>query len=229
VIVKLPCEATPQLESPESNHSPMIVEQSAHVLGSIVGFPVVRIPHIWYSLLAFWAFEDATGQFPLMYIRFARKSWQQSRLPCQCRKLDDQFFAALDKCTGSSCTVNWASLSGHSSLRDACSALKGALATYKLSISCDDSLEEFFLSATKLTLTSLPFCLVSTWTNKSCGPKLIEDVIEFAFNSTGCTETATYTGYSDYSTPKPLKKPVKKPIKKPIRKPVKVRRALAMD
>jgi hypothetical protein len=127
-------------------------------------------------------------------------------------KLSDQFLATLAKCTGSSCSVNWAALSAYSSYRNACSALKGALATYKLAVSCSDG--------SSAILTNIPACLVSSRINKSCGPKLAEDPIEAIFDLGGCTETATNTGYTDYSAPKPVKRPVKKPIK--------IRRALAM-
>jgi hypothetical protein len=56
--------------------------------------------------------------------------------------------------------------------------------------------------------------LVSKKVNKNCGPKMLQDDVEFAFDIEGCSENAVNTGYTDYNGPKPVKKPVKKPIKK---------------
>jgi hypothetical protein len=86
---------------------------------------------------------------------------------------------------------------------------KGAFAT-----SCD------FVT---IVLSSVPVCLVSKKVNKNCGPKMLEDDVEFAFDIEGCYENAVNTGYTDYYGPTPVKKPVKKPIKKTVR------RALALE
>jgi hypothetical protein len=127
-------------------------------------------------------------------------------------KLDDQAFAAAGKCTAfTPCTIDYKTLSAYSSYSGACSAAKGALATYKGSLSC---------SGRSLVLNSVPLCLVSTKTNKSCGPKMLEDFLEMVVDEDGCTETVTNTGYTDFSGSKPVKKPVKSPVR---------RRVLAME
>jgi hypothetical protein len=118
-------------------------------------------------------------------------------------KLADQYSAAFDRCTTIPCTVDIKSLAAYSSYRSACSAAKGALATYKMTHSCPG------LSA---VLVSVPICLVSKKTNKNCGPKLFGDFLELA-SAGGCT-TIINTGYTDFFGSKPVKKPVKRPVRR---------------
>jgi hypothetical protein len=118
-------------------------------------------------------------------------------------KLTDQAFTAIGKCTTSPCTITYSKLSNYNAYKNACIAAKGALASYKVTIACSDA---------TVILSGLPLCLVSTRINKGCGPKLYVDEIEFVLDIEDCSETATYVGYADYSTSKPVKKPVKKPV-----------------
>jgi hypothetical protein len=141
-------------------------------------------------------------------------------------KLSDQYFAAIDKCrleSPNQCSVNWAALSGYNNYKNTCSTAKGAFSTYKVTISCSDG--------SAVVLSNYPFCLVSATVNKKCGPKQV--VADIEGNTFGqCTNTATNTGYTDYSVSKPVKKPVKKPVMKPAKKPVMRpvrRRFLAME
>jgi hypothetical protein len=120
-------------------------------------------------------------------------------------KLSDQIFDAVDGCTTFPCTIDFKSFSSYSSYSSACSSAKGALATYKVTLSC---------SGLSIAFGSYPVCLVSKKTNKNCGPKLFEDFFELAIDVDDCTETVTNTGYTDFSGSKPVKKPAKMPVRR---------------
>jgi hypothetical protein len=113
----------------------------------------------------------------------------------------------------SSCPLDYGKLPAYNSYKSACSTAKGALATYKFTISC---------SKITFVYSNVPICLVSKNVNQNCAPKLLENAVKGRMDLPGCSETATNTGYTDYSGTNP--KPVKKPVKRPVR-----RRALAMD
>jgi hypothetical protein len=120
-------------------------------------------------------------------------------------KLSEEGFAAFDGCATFPCTIEFKSFSAYSSYRSACSSAKGALATYKVALSC---------LGQSYTLGNFPVCLVSKKTDKNCGPKLFEDFFESAIDVDVCTETVTNTGYTDFSGSKPVKKPVKQPVRR---------------
>jgi hypothetical protein len=121
-----------------------------------------------------------------------------------------QSTSAFVNCFTLSCTINYASFPAYNSYKSACSAAKGALATYKINVSCD---------GLTIAVTNYPICLVSKTVNKNCGPKMLEDDIEAPLFFDDCGATAVYTSYTDYSgtKPKPVKKPAKKPVKKRVR------------
>jgi hypothetical protein len=120
-------------------------------------------------------------------------------------KLSDQIFDAVDGCTTFPCNVDFKSFSAYSSYSSACSSAKGALAAYKVTLSC---------SGLSIIFGSYPVCLVSKKTNKNCGPKLFEDFFESVIDVDDCTETVTNTGYTDFSGSKPVKKPAKRPVRR---------------
>jgi hypothetical protein len=106
-------------------------------------------------------------------------------------ELDKQTGAAIENC-GATCNINYASYSAYTSYKNGCIAAKGAFATYKITIDC---------GIAKTVLSNFPVCLVSMKVFSGCTPKGFECDLEdfFDFGIGECTETATNTGYTDYS------------------------------
>jgi hypothetical protein len=104
--------------------------------------------------------------------------------------LDGQGTAVLEKCYSAYCTVNFARLKSYNSYKVACANSRGAFARYKITFSCDDATYVYI---------NVPVCLVSKKVNRNCGPKLLEDDVEYSFiGIEGCFVTAVFTGYTDY-------------------------------
>jgi hypothetical protein len=96
-----------------------------------------------------------------------------------------------------SCRFDVPTYKSYNRYNSACSAAKGVLATYDVTISCTQVPSEVYIGA--------PYCLISKQVDAKCDPAMFADELDYHLEndrSSDCTVTAVSTGYTDYSTGK---------------------------